>query len=466
MQIMGAHAAVGSPAVVSVSTVSSDMTVIVGRSYETSSPVKITILSGKTSIPLAGKTDTQGRFSASTFLPATYSGAYKVTATAGSTSASTTGSTSPNGTPTKQTVTKTNPRVAPQNPTKAVTPTKTVAGTRNALKQPFSSHSIWNMPIGSGAKYVPANLSGTPGNDPWAPMPQIDDDIIVLDPTAPLTNVGHSSAAWSGADRCKGDGKTLTQVPIPNGYTVPNSGANNSAAILMKDGRTIMQMQPFTRCAAGGEATSLLTFPTEDIYGAGISGAHGGSRMSALGGTIRVGELRPGQQGPRHALKVNVNSPVDLYDCSGDDCFRWPALTSDSGAESGYGAESNNQNKAMKMGALLAIPANVNIASLGLQSVPGKQLAWTLQNYGAYIVDSTGGPAFALEAETGPSGSVRDQFKSDYGYPLEARVQDKTPWSSDVQKIVAVLSVVDNNSATSIGGGGTPRMPLLPELKK
>ena len=37
-------------------------------------------------------------------------------------------------------------------------------------------------------------------------------------------------------------------------------------------------------------------------------------------------------------------------------------------------------------------------------------------------------------------------------------------WSRDVQRLRQALQVVDNNGPASIGGGGTPRQPLLPEL--
>ncbi len=118
----------------------------------------------------------------------------------------------------------------------------------------------------------------------------------------------------------------------------------------------------------------------------------------------------------------------------------------------------------MKMGALLAIPAATNIASLGMETEPGKQLAWTLQNYGAYIVDDTYGPGVAFSAEQGPDGSVQQQFKSDYGIAMEQRVRDNTPWTRDMQRLVKALYVVDNNTANSIGGGGTPRQPLAPAI--
>jgi hypothetical protein len=116
------------------------------------------------------------------------------------------------------------------------------------------------------------------------------------------------------------------------------------------------------------------------------------------------------------------------------------------------------------MGALLAIPTSVNINALGLESDPGKQLAWTLQNYGIYIVDSTGGPAYAFSAENGPDGNMRTQFQTDYGYPLEQRINSNTAWSRDVQRLITALSVVNNNTPTSIGGGGTPLQPLAPPI--
>ncbi len=338
--------------------------------------------------------------------------------------------------------------------------------TRDPLKWPFASRSIWNMPIGSGAVYVPANFPAVPGGSAWAPMPQIDDEIIVLRPTATLTPVYKNTVGWDGGDRCVPMGKALVQVPVPGDYVIPNSKNNNSAAFLAADRRTIVQVQPFTRCAAGGPATSMVKFPDVDLYGNGESGAHGGSGLSTLGGSLRLGELRPGtEQGPRHVLKVNVYAKEMLFRCTvRSDCFRWPATTADRYAVGHYGVASSSTNRAMKMGALLAIPASRPLSSLGLETVPGRQLAWTLQNYGAIIVDDTWGPSFMFNVETGPDGSFRQQFKADWGMELEQRVRDDTPWSRDVQRLMQALHVVDNNTPTSIGGGGVPRQPLAPEL--
>lgn len=361
----------------------------------------------------------------------------------------------------------------PAHAAPGVAPTSLVAdraeplATRDPLKQPFASASIWNLPIGSGARYVPADIDPiTHDTNEWAAALYIDPEHIVLRPTAPLTSVYFNGAGWSGGDRCRIEGGELMRVPIPADYVVPSDGENSSTSFLMPDRRTLKQTQPFARCVAGRHATSWTTMRDEDLYGPGIEGAHGGSALSAIGGSLRVGELRPGDAtGPRHALKAVVYAKREIYRCRVDnDCYRWPAGTADGYAVGWYGTIGNNSNFAMRMGALLAIPAAVDIGAMGLETEPARKLAWTLQNYGAYIVDDTYGEGFALAAEDGPDGSFRAQFKADWGFDIAVLARDDTPWRRDIRRLQSALYVVDNNAANSIGGGGTPRQPLAPEI--
>ena len=105
----------------------------------------------------------------------------------------------------------------------------------------------------------------------------------------------------------------------------------------MYDGRTIKQTQPFSRCTVGGDATSEYLFTDQDIYGEGIAGAHGASGMSAIGGTIRLGELIPGGV-IRHALKINLYCNINVaLNMDGTPGYRWPAVSAD-----GYAADSVN----------------------------------------------------------------------------------------------------------------------------
>lgn len=356
--------------------------------------------------------------------------------------------------------------------------------TRDPIKWPFAHDSVWNRPIGVNAKYVPINLPAIPRANIWAGMPQIDEEIIVLTPTAPATPVRLSTAGWTGADRCPANDMTkapLMYVPMPSNFVIPHGKGNNSAVFMSSDKRTLIHTQPFTRCTAGGYATSWATYITVDLYKDGLQGSHGGSKMSAIGGSIRLGELRPNTQPPRHALKINVDARSVLYPCKVKaDCFRWPALSADSYAVGTYGTLGTNIPTGMRMGALLALPPSVDINKIGLESMPGIMIAWTLQNYGAYIVDDSAGANFVLNAELGPDGSKRDEFKRDWGYDLQATVRDNTPWVRDMQRIVTRLQLVDSNievapvnaavnSLTNTipvvgAGGGTPLQPLAPVL--
>jgi hypothetical protein len=336
---------------------------------------------------------------------------------------------------------------------------------RDPLKQPFTSTSIWNKAIGASATYVHANLPLVPGKDVWAPMPQVDEEIIVLRPAAPVTAVYYNDAGWTGKNRCIPSGAVIAQVPIPNEFYVPNSRKNNAAAFLLSDGRTIIHTQPFTKCV-GNSPTSLVKFESVDLFGDGRAGSHGGSGLSGIGGSLRIGELRPNGNPPRHALKVNVYAKEALYRCvTKSECATWPAFNADSYAVGHYGTIGTMAPLEMKMGALLAIPTSFDLETIRLETQPARMLAWTLQNYGAYIVDDTSGPGFAINAENGPDGSFQAQFEYDWGFRMEQRVRDDTPWVRDIQRILQTLHVVTNNSAQSIGGPGIPLQPLAPELR-
>lgn len=351
-------------------------------------------------------------------------------------------------------------------------------GGRNALVWPFSSASIWNMPIGRNAVYVPANLPAVPGpggaQSQAAPMPGLEIEQIFMTPTAPLTPIRQNTAAWTlGGDRCFASATTTSTVfatvPMPADFIIAGSRQNNASVFLDTDGRTLIQTQPTARCVAGDPLTALLVFGTrEDLYGTGITGSHGGSGLSALGGTLRVGELRPNLPPPRHALKIDVDTREVFPPCPvRADCFRWPAQGPDADATTAYGSLAiPGVSSAMRMGALLALPANLDINTIGLETDAAKQLAWVLQNYGAYIVDSTGFPAYLIATENGPNGSFAEQFRSDWGFDFNQRVSFNTAWVRDWQKLFPALNVVDNNSPTTIGGGGALLQPLAPPFSQ
>lgn len=339
--------------------------------------------------------------------------------------------------------------------------------TRDARKWPFSQTSIWNMPIGSEAKYVHAHIERA-----MAAGMTIDEDYIVMNPEAPLMDIAQNFAGWnSKKNRCEVEGKVIFSAPIPQTYivspetwdgTTPNAGL----AVLMPDGRTIKQTQPFAHCTAGKPATSQYVFPDVDIYGDGYYGAHGGSGLSAIGGALRLGELTPTSGPIRHALKVNIYAKKNVYYDDQTRGYRWPAKAADGYAKGNYYTQRSLETvKACLMGALLALPVGMNLDSLGFETRPARILAEAFQSYGAYLVDDTAWDVYAIMTEWGPEGRFDEDFKKNWGFSMKAS-EKNSPWARDMDRLFMNLHVVDNNTPATIGGGGKPLKPLAPEFKK
>lgn len=323
---------------------------------------------------------------------------------------------------------------------------------RNKHQWPFSCDSIWNQPIGSKAEYIPAEI----GPSPWVSA-EVNYFIITTDsdPVVPW----YFPLNW-GPGRCELGGKLLGEIHVPHNLILsdatPTTTPNNAAAFLDPDGRTLIQMNPLTRCEAGGPVFGHPTPGKEDIYGPGITGGQGGSGLSSIGGTIRLGELLPEAPPIRHALKLLIYAHKYLY--NNPPGYRWPAIRADAYAfNPDSGSRYGGANPHLVMGALLAIPPDVTAESLGLKTIPGKKLFEALQDYGGYIVDDTAIDTHNIAIENG----VKEEFLATYGYTFGGTSGD---FFEDVNQLFQALAIVENNSESRIGGGGTPRRPLAPPL--
>lgn len=310
---------------------------------------------------------------------------------------------------------------------------------------PFSTESIWNTPIGSGAVYVPAEIGA-------AQNVGIDEELLFrISEGAPHRKL-FAPKSW---EQRAGGTKELPGFQVDDAITVPDARKwwtpNACAALLMPDGRTIKNIGVLCRPEPGGPVFGY-NFGDSDIRGDGIRGSHGASGMSALGGSIRVGELtRP--EPIRHAIKVDIY--CKCYAWFGDDRkgFRWPANSADSYAGKEYGGK----NRALVMGSLLAIPPGVTEQSAGLKTEVGRKLFRALQDFGAYVVDDAAWDCHYLCAEKGVAEEVEKK--------LGLKFDDKNgALFADVNALFVLLAVVDNNAPDRIGGGGTPRAPLAPPL--
>ncbi|KAF0129465.1 MAG: hypothetical protein FD155_2388 [Bacteroidetes bacterium] len=325
---------------------------------------------------------------------------------------------------------------------------------RDPIKWPFDKYSIWNVPIHNNAVYVASGLTQVNSNSF-----NVDEEVVIMRPIEPLMKVETNYADWSGGDRCPDQGPTMFSAPIPANYIYDNSvwqgsTPNAGAAILNEDGNRIMQTQPFAKCDTTYATSHYLWDENVCLLkGECIYGAHGGSALSSIGGTIRVGEFTSGAI--NHVLKINVWGKHFLS--SSGNGYRWPSNHADGGYHQpnsfNYYGGSVPQ---MVMGSLLAIHKNIDINLLGLETAPGLIIAKTMQDYGAYIVDNTGWNNFAFVTETGPEGIVRNEFHNLYGFGIEAWDNlNNTAWGRDMKRILTSLYVIDNNDASNISGGPT-----------
>lgn len=321
------------------------------------------------------------------------------------------------------------------------------------LQSPGSPTSPWNTPIGLNAQYAAA---GIPAPD----FIEVEEDIILNRPASPLRQVWTNAVGWGAGDRCDETTYAGFDVPIPDDYVVddpPGFLFNNSAAIVMTDGVTVKEFQPFQRCTAGGRVTyyeDAQVYQYNALTDEGFDGAHGGSGLPALFGTIRTTELLTTGSYIPHVLKCLLERAALSPENSANDAnfgFRFPAGSADGGFEVNY----TGTVPECRMGSLLALLPAFDVDAL--ESEPGKILARTLKWYGMVVVDEradAGG--FAIATEQGPDGNLNVLFQAQWGTYVDQPDITTTAWARDVAAIIAALYVVDNNTATNVGGGGAP----------
>ncbi len=330
---------------------------------------------------------------------------------------------------------------------------------RDPFSWPFAWNSIWNTPIGSNAVYVKTDLG---------PMEKVHDDreyLVLENPRDKLKKIylpNSNTVSYRSARIPDGFENIVEQWR--SGFT-----PNNIAGFVQPNG-SIVNIQPLRFFSYKGGSKRWHGYNTENthLYDDGIVGAHFGSKLSSLGGSIRKGELT-NDKPIRHALQLELDfrhlyrdpsDPKNRYQT-----FRWPALISDMASKPS--PNYTGKNPALRMGSLMAIKPSITAKSLGLKTKPAKKILEALRNYGAYIVDTSGGNwknIFQLAVDY----KAVDEFRSVYGHNFSVNLgaSKGKDWFNDIEKIWNNLVVVDNNSKNNVGGGGTPRVSkAIPPLR-
>lgn len=270
------------------------------------------------------------------------------------------------------------------------------------------------------------------------------------------------------------------RIQLPYNYTNNDGthcGGNNGLSMLQPDNITVIQTQPAYRCGAGSPLFSESGGCPQDyprnvsILSSGYEtalGAHGGSGLSALGGTLRLHELLPDAPPISHVLKIELYAHQYYYggpkrlnpatsENGGRTQYVWPATGSDgytfmNDSRLGY----NGSNPYLAPGSLMVLPPGT-AEGLNISTIPAKRIADALTKYGAYIVDDTASDSAAICMEVGAD----EVFKQYYNFSVDTALG---PWYNDLVKIFQQLHIVINNAPSSIGGGGTPVVPLSPPI--
>lgn len=312
---------------------------------------------------------------------------------------------------------------------------ETGPSTRDPALWPFNAQSPWNMPLGSGAKFVPVETKYF-GQSRGAGV-AVDRNSIPIyigtlnDPNRvfyrSVRNESKQLRLPVGAAPEPGDNRLLNFIDEHHFKVYELVGVE-----IETDGTIHLKANSYFNTIH-----RLGVYSDNKPHG---SRAYGGS---SLGGIVRKGELIAGI---RHALGISVQASTLNANAPGGKPYVWPACYAPPGWETKYGQEGN-----LHLGSLLAIPPTVDLKKIGVgSSGPAFEIARALQDYGAYVIDH------------------QDDAPNDLTFFVEPIAKNEVPkeLSAQLALIIRNLKLVTNNSETNVGGGGTPRRQLAPPFAK
>lgn len=356
---------------------------------------------------------------------------------------------------------------------------------------PFTPESIWKMPIGSGANLDPtqfwpvggtrdnffAEVEVVPSQGGLIDLYTYNKDLVAANGTTAWENFGTtdpSPVKQAFQLQCDPAYKTLKSSLSGSVQATPNS----AGYLLKPDGRTLQAGNYFFVRPDAAHPWVLIGNKlrgTVDIYGDGLEyargnlawGGHGGSMLG--GPAILVGELW-GAADIRHALKLNAwMKGFGKLAADGTNAFMWPAFQADKpGQPGGYGTATSAVPgcvSLLPMGALVAIPPSVTLTQSTFEAgAPALKVALAAQRFGIYMVDEVGSASWISNGLAMAYGCVEEA--ATHGLNIGGKQTGTYPnaWSRDMDKILSLCRWVKNNSASAIGGGGTPLYQKAPPL--
>jgi hypothetical protein len=297
---------------------------------------------------------------------------------------------------------------------------------RDTFANPFSKESAHHRPIGSGAVFADRNHTSTisllksgfnniNSDNGWGT------NVYESNASDPLKTVTHAGPLNFGLP---------VTLRVPAGA---DNGNKTDSVVVIVEGGTGIAHQFYQWRWNNGKPTAG-NHRTWDTKGAGHAGSRLGTSASGVAGMfglLRGQEVNTPGYKIQHALQIALDAKGACGIMIKNQVV-WPAVSTD-----GFCRDSRFCRGNIPYGALLALPPNVNIGSLGL-SEPGKRLAEALQNYGTYVVDNAQCPT--MRGDQNINAGVRQAL------------------TNDMRKLYPQLRMVLNNSAgQNASGGGAPQ---------
>jgi hypothetical protein len=312
-------------------------------------------------------------------------------------------------------------------------------GKYGTVAQPFAPNSIWNTPIGGGATFQSesdpqtASLRHQAGVATWIGASAVGIyQAGASDPMATWTYTSRSTNADWTLGTAVNNGSFRMRTPTALQFNT----VDGWAIIVMEDGQHYLETWLGAKTGANSYHARYIAENT--LTGDGIAdrpGAHEGIRaagMSLMGGLIQKRDL--------DALSIDHAIAMAIATTQAGPSSRpyvWPATTAD-GARGSYSGS-------IPLGALFAIPKEVDLTRIGIRTPEGMALAKAYQTYGGYVTD-TAGPS-TIQMGYVETGATQQQINN-----LHA----------DLQAIRVRLALVTNNTAATPGGGTGVAAPAAP----
>jgi hypothetical protein len=311
------------------------------------------------------------------------------------------------------------------------------SSTRRPQDIPFSSDSVWNIGIGSNAKWgldsdgdvqQLRSLKGVVNAGNWG------QPIYFGTPSDPLVTVRN-------ADKIYPVPPQRIHIPV-NAVPAGPPGGDGHMAFYDSTQPTKLWSYFGVSFNNGRDVTGGLTAALGSVWdttGDGVANLlNPGSDYNFVVGTITGFDLTQGAI--NHAVRVAI----------GRDALKSPGLTWTDNIPWPNSHEDYDGPKLYKgkivAGSTFGIPANVDLLKLNL-SQGGLMLAKALQNYGAIWRDS-----------------CDDGYLAFYSTPEAERNPLIRQIRMDLHRIVPHLDILRNQGAASVNGGGQPIVPHLPPV--